>query len=82
MVKRTLEKTNNKVKIHGKMSSSFKTVVGLRQGNILSMLLFNLCMEKVISNVTTNPGGTIFNTTRQCLLHADDVAVLECATGF
>lgn len=30
MVKTTLEKTNNKVKIHGEMSPSFKTDVGLR----------------------------------------------------
>jgi hypothetical protein len=45
MVKITLEKANNKVKIHGEMSPSFKTVVGLMQGDILSMLLFNLCGE-------------------------------------
>jgi hypothetical protein len=59
----TLEKMN-KVKIQGKMSPSFETVVGLRQGNALSTLLFNLCTEKVIRNVETNPGGTIFNRTR------------------
>ena len=33
------------------MSSSFEMVVGLRQGNVLSTLLLNLCMEKVIRNV-------------------------------
>jgi hypothetical protein len=36
-------------------------------------------MEKVIRNVKTNPGGTIFNRTRQSLLYADDVVVLGCA---
>jgi hypothetical protein len=78
LVNMTLEKMNNKVRIQGKMSPSFEMVVGLRQCNALSTLLFNLCMEKVIRNVKTNPGGTIFNRTRQCLLYANDVIVLGC----
>lgn len=81
MVKTTLEKTNNKVKIHGKMSPSFKTVVDSGKETCYPCY-YLICMEKVISNVTTNPGGTIFNRTRQCLLCADNVAVLECATCF
>jgi hypothetical protein len=36
-------------------------------------------MEKVIRNVKTNPGRTIFNATRHCLLYADNVVVLEDA---
>jgi hypothetical protein len=76
LVKMTLESTNNKVKIQGKMSQSFQTVAGLRQGDSLSTLLFNLSMEKVIRNVKTNPGGTIFNRTRQCLAYADNVVIL------
>jgi hypothetical protein len=76
LVKMKLENTNNKVKIQGNTSPSFDMVLGLRQGDTLSTLLFNLCMEKVTRNVTTNPGGTIFNRTRQCLLYADDVVVL------
>jgi hypothetical protein len=79
LVKMTLEKTNNKVKIQGKMSPSFEMVIGLRQGDALSTLLFNLCMEKVIRNVKAVPGVTIFNRTRQSLLYADDVVVLGCA---
>jgi len=65
--------------MEGKMSHSFKTVVGLRQGKVLSTLLFNLCMETIKRNVKANLGGTIFIRTEQCLLFADDVAVLGYA---
>jgi hypothetical protein len=70
----TLERTN-KVKIPGKMSPSFETVVGLRQDIALSTLLFSLCMEKVIRNVKANTGGKTFHRTRQCLLYADNVVL-------
>ena len=76
LVKMTLMSTNNKVKIQGTLSPSFETTVGLRRGDSLSTLLFNLCMEKIIRNVRINPGGTILNRTRQCLAYADDVVIL------
>lgn len=58
------------------MSPSFETVVGQRQSAALSTLLFNLCVDKVI-RYEKNPGGTVFNRTRQCLLlYADDMVVL------
>jgi hypothetical protein len=76
LVKMTLANTNSKVKIEGKLSHRFETMVGLRQGDSLSTLLFNQCMEKIIRNVRTNPGGTIYNRTRQCLAYADDVVIL------
>ena len=77
----TLANTNSKVKIQGKLSQ-FETMMGLRQGDLLSTLLFNLCMEKIIRNVTINPCGTIFNRTRQCLAYADDVVILGRAEGY
>jgi hypothetical protein len=75
----TLEETNDKVKIQGNMSPSFETVVGLRQCEALSVLSFNFCTEKVMRNVKTNPGGTMFYRIRQCLLCAVDVVVSGCA---
>jgi len=41
LVKMTLANTNSKVKIQRKLSPSFETMVGLRQGDSLSTLLFN-----------------------------------------
>jgi hypothetical protein len=75
LVKITLANTNSKVKIQGKLSPSFETMIGLRQGDSLSTLLFHLCMEKII-NVRINRGGTMYNRTRQCLAYADDVVIL------
>jgi len=82
LVKMTLTNTNRKVKIQGKLSPSFETVIGLRQGNLLSTLLFNLCMEKIVRNVRINPGGTIYNRTRQYLAYADDVVILGRSEGY
>jgi sorting nexin-29 len=81
LVKMTLANTNSKVKIQEKPSLSFETT-GLRQGDSLSTLLFNLCMEKIIRNIRINPGGTIFNRTRQCLAYADDIVILGRSEGY
>ena len=72
----TLANTNSKAKIQGKLSPSFETMIGLRQGDSLSTLLFNLCKEKIIRNVRINSGGTIYNRTRQFLAYADDVVIV------
>jgi sorting nexin-29 len=82
LVRMTLTNTNSKVKIQGKLSLSFETTIGLRQGGSLSTLLFNLYMERIIRNVRINPGGTIFNRTRQCLAYADDVVILGRTEGY
>jgi sorting nexin-29 len=82
LVKMTLANKNSKVKIQGKLSPSFETMIGLRQGDSLSTLQFNLYMEKIIRNVRINPGGTIYNRTRQCLAYADDVVILGRSEGY
>jgi hypothetical protein len=48
----------------------------IRQGDSISTLLFNIGLEKVIRNIEINPGGTIFNRTRQFKAYADDVAAI------
>jgi len=39
-------------------------------------------MEKIIQNVRINPGGTIFNRTRQRLAYADDLVILRRTEGY
>lgn len=64
LTKMTLTNTLNKVKIQNKLSDTFTTHSGIRQGDSLSALLFNIGLEKAIRRIIINPGGTIFNRTR------------------
>jgi hypothetical protein len=72
----TLQRTLNKVQISGKLSDSFETTYCLRQGDVLSTMLFNIMPEKVIRNIELKTGGIIFTTTRQYMVYADDMAVI------
>jgi hypothetical protein len=72
----TLSRTYNRVKIQNKLSGRFSTECGVRQGDSLSTSLFNIGLEKVIRNIEINPGGTIFNRTRQYMTYADDIVVI------
>ena len=55
LVKMTLANTNSKVKIQRKLSPSFETMVGLRQGDSLSTLLFKLCYGKDNKKCSNQP---------------------------
>nr|XP_042900286.1 saccharopine dehydrogenase-like oxidoreductase [Parasteatoda tepidariorum] len=76
LIRMTTSSTKTKVKVQNKMFREFDIVAGLRQGDILSTLLFNVCLEKVMRNTVSNRGGTIFNRTKQVLAFADDVILI------
>jgi hypothetical protein len=81
LTKITLLKIYNKVKVQNKLSGSFRTECGIRQGDSQSTLLFNIGLEKVMRNIEINPGGISFNRTRQFMAYADDVAVTGRSVG-
>ncbi len=58
------------------MSDMFPIRNGLKQGNALSSLLFNLALECVIKRVQVNHDGLKLNVTHQLLAYADDVNIL------
>jgi hypothetical protein len=60
LTKMTLSRTYNKVRVQNKLSGNFRTECGIRQGDSLSTLLFNIGLEKVMRNIEINPRGTIF----------------------
>jgi hypothetical protein len=61
LIKMTFSRIYNKVKVQNKLSGSFITECGIRQGDSLSTLLFNTGLKKVKRNIEINPGRTIFN---------------------
>jgi hypothetical protein len=76
LVKMILRRTLNKVKIIGKLTDSFETTCGLRQGDARSTVLFNITLVKVMHNIELKPGGGIFTRTRQYMAYADDMAAI------
>ena len=60
LVKITLENSQNLVRIQSATSEPFQKTGGLRQGDSLSCLLFNLALEKVIRDAGIQTRGTIF----------------------
>jgi hypothetical protein len=58
------------------LSDSFPIQNGLKQGDALSPLLFNLALECDIRKVQENQVGLKLNGTHQLLAYTDDVNLL------
>lgn len=71
----TLKGSKNKVKVQNSTSHTFRVTRGLRQGDPISTVLFNFVLEHVIRNITTNPGGTLFNRSVFWTAYADDINI-------
>jgi predicted transcriptional regulator len=76
LIHMTLSETEYVVKIQGKFSRKFSAQKGLKQGDGLYTMLFNMCLEKTMRNIQMNPGGTILNRTLLLLAYADDLALI------
>lgn len=90
LVQMTLRNSRSKVKVQQEFSRDFTVNQGLRQGDPLSCVLFNLTLERLMRNITisdrgtlrsylrqgTRAAGTFFNQPLQYLAYADDVALL------
>ena len=59
MIYVTLNNSRSKVKVQGEYSREFRIRQGLRQGDSLSCMLFNLTLERVIRNINIDTRGTI-----------------------
>jgi len=58
------------------LSVMFPTKNGLKQGHILSTMLFNLALEYVIKRVQANQEGLKLSGTHKFLVYADNVNIL------
>ena len=64
------------MRIDGKLSGPFATTKGLRQGDGLVCLLFNLALERAIRDSRVETAGTFFYKSIQILTYADDIDII------
>lgn len=76
LVKLTMSDVRCQVRIQSDCSQEFPSNKGLRQGDGLACLLFNLALEKTVRDAGIQTQGTIFSRMVQVLGFADDVDVV------
>jgi hypothetical protein len=76
LTKATLTIVTCCVTIQNDCSESFETRQGLRQGDVLSTLIFNVVLEVIVRRVNLQTTGTIYNKETQLLAYADDIDIV------
>jgi len=77
MCKTCVQKTRSAVRTEGTLSSFFENKTGLKQGDPLSPILFNLALHEVIQSIKMVPSGIRFGKEQlNVLAHADDIALI------
>ena len=76
LVRMTLKNVKCRIKVMSQLSEPFYTEQGLRQGDSLSCLLFNLALEKAVRDSELNTSGTVLQRTVQLLAFADDIDII------
>jgi sorting nexin-29 len=77
LTKITMKTVQCSVKIQNDISEQFETNKGLKQGNALARLLFNVVLEKVMRDAGILNSGTIHNKSTQVLAYADDINIID-----
>ena len=80
LVKSTMTNVQFSVHIQSHLSQPISTTRGVRQGDVLACLLFNIALEKVIRDSGIQTRGTIFFKTVQILAYADDIDLMAGTT--
>ena len=76
LIKMCLTETYSRVRVGKNLSDMFPIRKGLKQGDALSPLRFNIALECVIRRVQVNQDGLKLNGTHQLLPYADRVIIL------
>jgi hypothetical protein len=76
LTKMTMSAVVCRVRIQDSTSEPFETKCGLRQGDALSCLLFNVALERIVREANVVTTGNIFCKSTQILAYADDVDII------
>jgi len=77
MCETSVQKTRSAVRMEGTLSSFFENKTGLKQGDPLSPMLFNLALQKVIQSIKMVPSGIkIGKEQLNVLAYADDIELI------
>ena len=76
MIEVTMSNVRGHIKLRNSLSEPLNITNGLRQGDALSCLLFNVALEKVIRDANLQIRGTIFFKSTQILAYADDLIII------
>jgi len=76
LIKQCLNETYRRVLVGKHMCDMFPIKNGLKQGDVLSPLLFNVALEYTIREVQVNQDGLKLNCTHHVLVYGDDVNIL------
>lgn len=76
LTKLTLFDVTSRVKIRNQLSEPFTTADGLRQGDPLASLLFNIVLEKAVRSSNVDVNNTIYRKSVQVLAYADDIDIV------
>lgn len=76
MTKMTMHGVRGVVRMEGDISREFDIRGGLKQGDGLSCILFNIALEKAIRTADIVNRGTILNRSIQTLGYADDLDII------
>ena len=73
LIRATLDGSKSCVRVADEVSTSFVTLDGLKQGDALSNLLFNIALEGAIRRAGVQRNGTIITRSHMLLGVADDI---------
>lgn len=76
LIKARMENSEIKIKLANSTSKPFKVTSGLRQGDALSPILFNLVLEKVVRDMNISEGITLGQSKISLLAYADDIVIV------
>ena len=72
----TLDGSFNSIRIEGELSQSFETKNGVKQGDNLAPLIFNIAIEKILQMAGYDKNSSIFIKSFQVLAYADDLVLI------